>query len=763
MNKAITDGLVLMPPAFAGGLDVWSSEDGTSGSATYDGATNAAYVPSDQDFGGCLELVKTASTQKLRYMGETPIQPGLYLRVTARVKVITGNLPSVRIAAWAGKSGAVHVGGLTETGPSISLTNYGEIVEVSAIIGSGNRAGVDMVWGTEPIYAHIGLDMTGANGGVVRVDDIVVEDITSAFQRTMLDWVDVRDYGAIGDGTTDDAAAFAAADAAANGRDVLVSAGNYRIVGNFTFDNSVRFEGTLSMADADRLVLIKNYELNSYIDAFGDEVLGFKKAFQAMMNFTDHDSLDLQGRRIELDAPLDLHAIVGNKDTFEIRRIIRNGQFNLVSSTNWDDEVQTSTASYNANNPKKLTNVANVANIPVGSLITGNGVGREVYVRAKNVGASEITLSQSLYGAASNQTYTFTRFQYALDFSGFSKISKLNITDVEIQCNGFGSGIIIAPEGETFHLKDCFITKPKDRCLTSHGRGCQDLQIDRCRFASNEQSLATSARKSIVFNVNANDSKIRDNRFQRFRHTGILHGTGHLIVGNHWFQGDGVTDGTRLGGMIFTYPNVNSVITGNYIDNNNIEMTNEHDAEPDFSNELSFGGLSVTGNIFVVSDVASWFKWLVIKPYGAGHFVHGLNVSCNSFRTFAGNIDRVEGVDTTFADLDHTRNRIVQFEGNTFNGVSQITVNPVSLEFTQATDATTWNLNVADYLPFGGNSRTVTSVVLKGDITNASGAAVYNCPSAFPNAGATDDLVQLKWPEACKGNVIVTARMDKPV
>ena len=75
MNKAITDGLVLMPPAFSGGLDVWSSEDGTPGSATYDGASNAAFVPADQDFGGCLELLKTDAVQKLQYPYEIRLKP----------------------------------------------------------------------------------------------------------------------------------------------------------------------------------------------------------------------------------------------------------------------------------------------------------------------------------------------------------------------------------------------------------------------------------------------------------------------------------------------------------------------------------------------------------------------------------------------------------------------------------------------------------------------------------------------------------------
>lgn len=104
MNKAITDGVVLMP-AFAGGLDVWSSGDGTPGSDTYDNALNAAFVPADQDFGGALELQKVESVQRLRYMGETPLLPGCYLRVSARVKAISGNLPGIRIAAWAGLRG----------------------------------------------------------------------------------------------------------------------------------------------------------------------------------------------------------------------------------------------------------------------------------------------------------------------------------------------------------------------------------------------------------------------------------------------------------------------------------------------------------------------------------------------------------------------------------------------------------------------------------------------------------------------------------
>jgi hypothetical protein len=455
MNKAITEGLVLMPSAFASGLGVWSSENGTPGSATYDGAANAAFVAADADFGGALEIVKQDTTTKLRYMGETPLQPGMYLQITARVKCVSGNLPTVRIAGWAGDASLDHVSGVTETGPEVTLTTYGEVVEISAIVGTGARGGVDLAWGLDAVYGHFGIDLTGSNGGSVRIDDIQIEDVSSYFLADSIGIIDVRDYGAIGDGTTDCSDAFEAADAAANGRRILVPEGTYLLTSNVTLVHEAIFEGTMTMADNVRLALRREFHLNSYIDAFGDEVLAFKKAFQALLNFSDHDSLDLCGRRIELYGPIDMQAAVDNKTTSEVRRVIRNGQLNCQDSTDWDLDVSTSSASYATSNKRQLTNVSNIANIQPGSHITGNGVGREVYVTSVNVGAQTLELSQPLYGASSNQTYTFTRYKYIFDFSGFSKLSQLVIDDVEFLCNGRASGVLLGLSGSVFQIRDC--------------------------------------------------------------------------------------------------------------------------------------------------------------------------------------------------------------------------------------------------------------------------------------------------------------------
>lgn len=761
MNKAITEGLVLMPPPFSAGLNLWSQEDGRSGQASWASASNAAYVPADQDFAGCLEVQKSQSTTKLRCFQDIPYQPGMYLRVTARVKAVAGNLCSVRIAGWAGTSAGAAVSGIVTAAPAVALQSYGAVVEVSAIIGSGNRTGVDLVWGRTPVSCHLGLDLTGANGGVVRIDDIEVEDVTDVFHREMMDWVDVRDYGAIGNGVADDAAAFAAADAAAAGRTLLVSAGSYYIGSNLTISNPVRFEGSLVMPAAARLACTRNYDLETYAAAFGSEAEGFRRGVQALFYFTDHVMFDMKGRRVDLTAPVDIAALVG-LTSFAQRRLIGHGQISLVAGTAWDTLTVTSVATYSTAQPDRLTAVANVASIPVGARVSGTGVGREVYVTATNPGAGTVTLSRPLWAAAGTRTFTFQRYRYALDFSGFSALSKLELTNIEFLCNGIGSGIMLPISGETLRIADCVLNKPKDRAITSAGSGCQGIMIDQCQFLSNELAVPVQDRTTIALNVNANDAKIRGNRIVRFAHFAIMAGSGHMFIGNHFFQGDDQTAGVRRAGVVFTDTNIKTLMTGNYVDNCFIEMSNEQDAAPGFLNEFSFGGLTITGNIFTVNDAASWFRWLVITPRGAGHYIQGLSVTSNVFRTINCTVDRVDAVDETWAVLDTSRFRNITFEANSFNGVAQMTISPLILEHVQNTAADTWVLDGAAFMPFAGRVRSVPAVVAEGAIRDGSNAVQFASSYAEPGKGTGGTLANLRWPVAVKGTVRATLRCDNP-
>lgn len=763
MNKAVTDGITFMPTGFAAGLDVWSSGDGTAGSDSYDGSPDAAIVPADQDFAGCLEILKTQTVQKLRYMGRTPILPGCYLRVTIRIKAMAGALPNVRIAGWAGIGNDTHVPGLVEAGSEVALTSYGEVVELSAIVGSGNRSGVDMVWGQGPDYGYFGLDLTGPNGGTVRIDDVVIEDATNVFLRDMMAWVDVRDYGAVGDGVTDDLAAFEAADDAAAGRMVMVPAGSYFLSDSLSMDSRVTFEGTLVMAVDKVLSLRKNFDLPAYIDAFGDEELAFRKAFQALLNNTDHESLDLGGRRIGVTAPIDMQAAVPNKDSYATRRLIRNGQFECVAGPAWDTVTVTSQASYSASDPLKLTAVQNAANVPVGSLVTASGVGREVYVKEVNIGAQEITLSKPLFDAEGTQTYTFQRFQYLLDFSGFSKLDKFEMSDIEFQCWGDCSAILLAPSGSVFRLRDCFITRPKDRGVTSHGAGCQGMMIDRCQFLSDESAKLGQDRVSIGFNANANDVKIRDNRAMHLRHFCVIGGANTIFTGNHFFQGDSAENAIRTAGIVVTEISARMTFVGNYVDNCHIEWANEHDQAPDFASELSFSAMNISDNVFLASYVAPWFTFLTVRPHGAGHFINGLSVTGNLFRAVGGNIDRVEQIDTSFAGMDMSRMKNIAFRDNAFNLVNTGTSNPLVLEHSENTPALVWSVDCAPKLPFGGWAQTVESLMPKNAITNGSNVRQFYLPYVTTEQGANKDQIDLRWESEVKGTVVMRVRMDNPL
>lgn len=762
MNQAITAGLSLMPPPFSDGLSVWSRQDGTPGSDTWATAANAALVPADADFGDCLEIVKTESVTRLRHMGQTPILPGLYLRVSARLKVLSGNLPEVRIAAWAGDASGAHVAGLVETGPSAAFQGYGEVVTVAAIVGTGGRTGVDMAWGDAPAYGHFGLDLTGPNSGQVRIEAIAIEDVTQVFHRRMMDWVDVLDFGAAGDGVTDDRDAFLAADAAAAGREVLVPAGVYRIGATLTMTSPLRFEGRLDMPADARLVLLGNYDLDGYAEAFGDEVTGLRKGLQALFNQSEFEAFDLCGRRVLLSEPLDVQAAVGNRTTYANRRVIRNGQITADDGPGWADAVHLRTANWSAAAPLELTGVSNAASIPVGALVTApQGVGREVYVTAVNAAQGRITLSAPFWGAPAQQDYTFRRFRYLFDFSGFLNLQRFVLSGIEFLCAGRASGVMLPVDGIVFQVQDCFFTGPKDRGLTSPGTGCQGLQVDRCQFLSDEQALPVQDRVSIALNANAGDVKLRDNRAVRFLHFAVMGGAGNIVSGNHVFQGDDETEGLRTAGVILTRTNAKTAFTGNYVDNCFLEWGNEHDAEPAMLGEYSFHGLAVTSNIFFASNATPFMKFILVKPYGPDHYLNGVSICDNLFKDTNGPpLEAVEGVDASVAALDLTRAHDLLFSGNTFHGVTKRTENPVVRRAVQNTAAQVWTVDLADALPFGCEAVAALSLLPDGAVRNAANAAVFTMPFATPRAGTGRQSIQLTWSEPVRGAVHLTARCD---
>ncbi len=755
---SISTDLVVAP--FSEGLDLWSRDNGQAGSETYAQGDGAAFIPGDADFQGCLEITKSLPTEKLRYMQATPMVLERYIRVSARVKLIAGNMPSARIAGYALNSNDQHVPEVRAIGPSQTLDTSGKIFEISAIIGPGARSGVDMVWGALPKSGHFGLDFEGSIGGIIRIDDLLIEDVTDHFIRDMIPYVDVRDFGALGDGETDDRIAFLAADQAANGRTILVPEGDFYIGSGCSLSSRVDFQGRILMPDDAPLILSKSYRLTTYIDAFKNEELAFKKAFQALLNSSDHDSLDLGGRTISLSEPVDMQAAVATKDTYAIRRVIRNGQFYAKGDGDWEQDITIARASYTPQNPRQLTSVNNITALSEGSLVTGSGVGREVYVTRIDAQNNVIHLSEPLFDADGTQEFTFTRFKYMLDFSGFEKLSKFSLQNVELHCNGVASGVSLAKEGITFSMRDCFITRPRHRGITSSGKGCQGMLIDRCHFVTDEGQSAAQDRVSIVLNASANDVKLRENWASQFRHFAILSGSNNIISGNHFYQGDGRADGIRMAGLALTRSNSASTVVGNYIDNCFVEWTNEHDANPDFVSGFGFSSLSISDNVFLSGDVAPWFSYIVVKPYGTGHGISNLTVNGNNFRSINGQIDRVERIDTTYADLDRNRFWDIQFMGNNFNNISTKTENPLRVVHSQNSAATTWTVESNAALPFSGYARDVQSIVAQGPIRTGSNRTIYTTPYIDTEKGTGKTAVHVKWSDSVKGKVGISLRCD---
>lgn len=173
--------LDLTPPPFSDGLYDWSRGDGTPDSPTHAEAAEARLVADDPDFGTCLELRRTGTLQRLRYMGELPLRPGRFVEISARLKAIAGPAPSAAMAATAGGRGGQPLSDLPERGATTGLPGQRQPVELCAVIGPLAMPGVDLVWGPAALYAHVGLDVFGPPGGVLRIENLCVRDVTHAF------------------------------------------------------------------------------------------------------------------------------------------------------------------------------------------------------------------------------------------------------------------------------------------------------------------------------------------------------------------------------------------------------------------------------------------------------------------------------------------------------------------------------------------------------------------------------------------------------
>ncbi|MGB0506231.1 MAG: glycosyl hydrolase family 28-related protein [Pikeienuella sp.] len=759
MNKSIAQNIQLMPTPFSEGLEDWSSQNGGPGSASYANSNNAQLLFTDPDFDECLEIVTNKSPQKLRFKGQTPIIPGCYLKVSARVKVVSGVMPSFEVAAWPGDENGNYVSGVTEKGPQVAATEYDKVYEISAIYGSGDRPGVDAVWGLQPVYGHFGLNVVGAaSGASVRIESVKIEDVTSAYHRVMMDWVDVRDFGAKGDGVFNNKTAFLAADAAANGREVIVPEGDYFINDNIVLNSPFRFSGRVLQDTADRFILLDGLRYSRYLDAFKDETLALKKALQALLNASDHDSLDLEGREVHLDEPLDVLAAVVSPSSFSTRRVLRNGRISANPAGDWSVTTVTGTAKYTAS-ATKLTNVQNINSLKRGMLVQGTGVGREIYIRDVDISAGEVELSKPLFGAAPSQSYTFKRFAYLLDFSDFNNLQHFCIEGVSLNGASAASCLMMPADGFNWRIHNCRFQRPKDRGLTNCGTGCFAMWVDNCDFGSAEGHLPANARSTVAMNFNSNDVRVRHCRGSRFKHFAVFGAGNVMFHSNHFFQGGGGST-SRTAGVIFGDGVVNSSVTGNYVDNCWIELTNEY--KKNINSNKTLGAIVIDSNVFLSVGGLSTFAFIRMRPHTTDGKLRNITITDNTFRASGGAIKRVEDALTDKGDTDLLGYSDIKMTGNVFNGVTNRSANPVRIEFQRpaSSPSSIWTVPGDDKLAFDGLARGADSVLPIGPLKNGSGSEQHIQPYIVPLQGSSQQAVRVHWGAALTGKIAVVMRCD---
>ncbi|GFE51400.1 hypothetical protein So717_31530 [Roseobacter cerasinus] len=554
MNKAITDGAQLMPPSFADAPGAFA--DGSGPPDWQSVGASAKLITDDPDFGVCLEF-DTADLQRLRYMGETPLLPGCYLRVSARLKLMRGPAPSARIAGFAGGPGGQPVADAQTLGPKMQLGADGQITEISAIVGPGTRLGVDMVWGPDALFGHFGVDLTGSDAARVRLDGLRIEDVSATYVSQQIAQVDVRDFGASGDGKSDDSDAFEAADQAAQGRSVLVPEGRYLLGRDLRLTAPFRFVGCVVMPEDASLVLTRQFHLPGYCDAFGEPVLALTKALQALMLPDAPTTLDMKGMTVRLSEPLRLRAPQG-RDVTRAARTLCNGRIQAVPGAGWRHDEASLQVDWDSGAPLVLNPAGSAERVRVGARVSGPGVAPETYVRAKHAPDRVVTLNRPLGGGSGARDLTFTRFRYLLDFSDLPELWHFTLSSLEICGETVASGVMLPATGGYFRLRNCTIRDPRDRGLTSCGEGCNALQLSNCSFLSERRT----ALPHLALNANAPGVRIADCRSEGPHEFGHITGGSLLMTGCHVTNTTGHSQtGLTLAG------HAAYLVTGNHFEN----------------------------------------------------------------------------------------------------------------------------------------------------------------------------------------------------
>ncbi len=557
--------------------------------------------------------------------------------------------------------------------------------------------------------------------------------------------VDVRTFGAIGDGTADDSLAFERAAAAAGPAGIVVPAGTFRLSRDVVFEVPVRLLGTISQPAGRHAVFLRNLDYSSYCAAFGErEALG--RALRALFAVAGAASLDLEGRTLVLSRPLDVARAAGTRRSAG-RKGVRNGTFAVAPGPAWEPETIRARARFDPTGPAELRDVAPGARIAPGALVSGPGLGRAVHVRDRDVEGRTVGLCLPGWGDAEIARYEFRRYRYALDFSGFDDLPDVALEDVRLDLGGAAGGILLPERHRRFRGIRLVVEAPAGQGLSGLGRGTSGLDLDQCRFeAAGAEAVALASGGASV--------RLRGCVFDGFETAAILSGRGHLVSGCRFVGGGG---GGRSTGLCLTRREPRCQVVGNAFDGCGIRWSDEHESRFDAGRKAGFGGLGLLGNSFEATDAAEHESWLTIRAHRRTQPIRDLAVIGNTFAAIGGRSDRVERVCASGARLDLTRMRRIDWHGNTCRGVLVPAANPVTRQFRLRIPTRIWTLDPGGALPFGAVASEIVAVTAV-DLRNAAGDPVGEMPSV--EVDALSGRLRARFPLPVSGALRVTIRCD---
>jgi len=583
-------------------------------------------------------------------------------------------------------------------------------------------------------------------------------------------------YGAIGDGVADDRAALAAADAAAIALGApLVITKVHRIASDLTFTagSNVIFEGgsikpdsgvalgfsataavakvsgkpafDLTVAGSLRTtstdlrgpaLKISDY-IPSNMSTAADA--GFKAALKDLFNLTYY-SLDLEGRKIVLDAPLDMATITGLTSKADWRRIT-NGKITPSSSFPAVSTVTKTTDCDMTAGSEVITNITSTADLLAWMEVSGTGIPRSTFVKSVD-SSTQVTLTRKAMTTGANRTLVFKRHRFIFDFTGFTVLNRFTFDSLNFDLDELASGYLGSQADDIIEFRGCRIVRPETYgiCQPDAGGG---LVVDGCDFLTADSAVAPGSRTRIGIACNG-DCRIINNRLAYFKHALIVRAGSAQVIGNHPFSGMS-TASVHTAGMIFQQASRHT-ITGNYIDNGWLEFTNETFA---YNPAADIGGATVVGNFFTVLASAATELFIVVAPYVANSSFRDLNISGNFFQPLltggAVALTKVTGYDATNGSVDNNTIESIFMQGNLFNNVTTRQENPATAKFQSLTPwgHTTGSASFTGKMPFDINPLGLAiGLVVKGANTvgaaRVTGRSGGNIDLAWPTATAVD-------------------------